>query len=71
MSADESLNEVKEIIMIYPEFKEKFTTAMTDFFAEMDAVNDDSSLSVEQKAEKFQEIGEKHMMPVLDLLPSS
>lgn len=71
MSMDESLDEVKEIIMIYPEFKEKLTTAITDFFAEMDEVNENESLSIEQKAEKFQEIGGRHMMPVADLIPSS
>lgn len=57
--------------MVYPEFKEKFTSAMNDFFAEMDLVNGDPNLSVEEKAEKFQEVGEKHSMPVLDLIPES
>jgi len=67
---DEVLTEVKEIIMIYPEFKDRFVTAMNTFFEEMDTVDANSELTVEEKALKFQEIGEKHAMPVLELIPS-
>lgn len=66
-----SFNEVMEIIMIYPEFKDKFLTAVNGFFADMDEVNSNPNLSVEEKAEKFQEIGERHAMPVMDLIPES